>query len=174
MGASSVFDDASGSSPEEAYRKLSEDTREEHGSDFYNGQINDLNLVGEFHGNSEEFETFIDMKCNKGDVYYMTRNKAVPNTNKIKTVVHRKPAKGTRKWITEYAVTCRSRHLGASEKQDEAIEYARRNAEETKEPCIVNIRKRLVSHSPNVAIIEYKRSSKECYGSYLFGALAPD
>jgi len=177
MGGILIHGRMAGKNVEDAFERLQEKEQEERGpSDYYSGSFTHCTLLGGADDNFDELEAE-DMT--KGMVYWKEVTKAIPNTNKVKSLVVNYPHEGTRKWITEYDVRMSVGAFGhqtikSFPKQTDAIKYAREQQEENpRERYQVHITKKLVGDDTMVAEIKYKPSSRERDGEYMFKAVAP-
>jgi len=184
MGACSIVVTGKGKTMQDAYRSLVNEAKEEHGSDPYNGEINNCELSGDITHRRSDFKDegkFIDWiiedKAQKREVYGFCVKKPVSNTNQIKTVVTNFPQKGTRKWITKYIALDKweGNVVCEAESQTECIKKARAYVEQHPNIRVeVQIQKTLVGGKNKVADIEYKKASNEKLGTYTFVGWAPE
>jgi len=184
MGACSIRVYAKGKSMQDAFNNACEEARRVYGSDSYNGQINNCELIKDVtdkrskFAKEDHFEEYILGQTNKRDVYgYCTQN-PITNKNKTKSVVHNIPQKGTRKWETRYVAEARygDDYIGISEKtQTEAIKKARAYVEKNPNVSLkIVITKTLIEGEIVCAKIDYKKASNERDGSYVFVGFAPE
>lgn len=92
MGAVNVIEYKWAKSVSEAFQEVSEDARDEHGSDYYSGEINNTSLEGTVpHINELRFNTkkwhdaiddFLENNCEKGDCYYYEVSKQSAKNHK--------------------------------------------------------------------------------------------
>lgn len=186
MGACSIKVYATGTSMQDAFNNAQREAEEEYGhQQGYSGAINCCDLVrdvtNKFNNFSEEddFEEWILSHTNKRDVYGYCTNKPITNKNKVKTVVHNIPQKGTRKWETRYVAEDRNgqyNNFHISEKtQTEAIKKARAYVEKNPNARLeITITKELVEGNTTCAKIDYKKASNERNGHFVFVGFAPE
>jgi len=176
MGGIRINAVVTGKNVKEAFEKLQERDREEEGDDYYSGSFASCSLG---NGPHEDFDNLTNDKMTKGMVYWKEIKKAIPNTNKTKTLVVNYPHEGTRKWVTMYdvreSVGAFGHHtIKSFPKQADAIKYAREQQEKVpRKRYQVHITKKLVDDDTLVAEIKYKPSSRERDGEYSFTAVAP-
>jgi hypothetical protein len=184
MGAISIHVTAHGKSMRDAFKNAQAEAQEQHGSDIYNGQINNCELIKDVTNRRSDFDEddhmyeWIIGQTNKREVYGYCIQDPVTNKNKIKTVVHNIPQKGTRKWETRYVAQARygDDYIGISEKtQTEAIKKARAYVEKHPNASLkIVITKVLTEGETTCAKIDYKEASNERDGMYTFVGFAPE
>jgi hypothetical protein len=187
MGACSIVVTGHGKNMQDAYQSLVREAKDEHGSDAYNGEINNCELAGDLTHKRSDYKSesiFLDYiidKADKREVYGFCIKKPIANKNQIKTVVTNYPQKGARKFETRYVAydawiydgdpyAC-----GISEKtQGAAItaarEYVARNPNTTLK---IKVIKQLVNGEEICAEVKYKKASTEKLGTYTFAGWAP-
>lgn len=189
MGAISIQVTAHGKSMRDAFKNAQAEAQEEYGSDIYNGQINNCELIKDVTNRRSDFDEddhmyeWIIGQTSKREVYgYCTQN-PIANKNKTKTVVKNIPQKGTRKWETRYIAVAKYAHrepnnlmINISEKtQTEAIKKARAWVEKNPDYTLeIKITKVLIEGNTSCAEIRYKKASNERDGSYVFIGFAPE
>jgi len=186
MGACSISVSARGKNMRDAFNNAVQDANEEYGhQEGYSGAINNCELVGDVGKERHRFqeddhfeEWILENKASKREVYgYCTQN-PVTNNNKIKTVVHNIPQKGTRKWETRYVAQARygdSNPCINEKTQTEAIKKARAFVEKNPSAAVkVVITKILVKGGSVCASIDYKKATGERDGCYTFVGYAPE
>ena len=170
MGGIRIKIQGIGDSPEDALRKLQYKDR--------NGDFYDENTLGCHVGNEVKTTEELENTDEKGRLNYIVSQTPRGNDNKVKSKVINFPNKGTRKWITKYVVMEHTINYGKIElssdvSQTEAVKKARKIQEESPDKKLsVHIIKDLQGDT-KVAEIEYKPSSKERPGIYLFGGITP-
>lgn len=186
MGACSIRVYARGKSMQDAFNNACEEARREYGSDSYNGQINNCELIKDVtdkrskFAEEDHFEEYILGQTNKRDVYGYCTQEPITNKNKTKTVVKNIPQKGTRKWETRYIAVAKYAHrepiINISEKtQTEAIKKARAWVEKNPDYTLeIEITKVLTKGHTSCAEIQYKKASNERDGRYVFVGFAPE
>jgi len=186
MGASTFTEIGYGMSARETFRELQDDARDEYGhQQGYSGQISDTSLTKDItfkYKQAKNKEKFIDDmldEVDKRDCWVVELKAPKKNTNKVKSKVIPNPQKGTRKWETRYVIYPRSFRNGDGSfgyglTQGEAIKKARKYAEENKEEYVIHIEKHLAIGNSKVASVEYKVSTNEAKGKYLFLVCAPE
>jgi len=174
MGAVSVYVEGSGLSMNDAFEKLQREAEREHGTDSYNGEINNAELCGDwthkYTGKNLDklYDEAID-KLGKPDVIGICIRKPKQNSNKTKSVVERTPQKGARKWVTKYVGTgWEGNPICEADTLTECIKKARSHTEKTQESVIIDIIKRLDEGNYRCAKVTYKKSKTEQLGRYVF------
>jgi len=175
MGACSFVNRNSGKSMREAYDNLCQIKEDEYGhQEGYNGTISTTDgfrdVTDMYKASKKEIRAFIDEKMDglsKRQCWGICIRKPVGNDNKIKSVVTHEVLKGTRKWELKYVVYDRDNVLSAHDTKGDAVKSARAYTEKTQKRTSIEVQKR--SKSPTrVATIEYKSSTKEKDGEYVF------
>lgn len=180
MGATFFYETGRGFSMKEAYSYLVEDAISEHGHDRYNGTISttggfiDKTAQYKEHvkkgGNLDSFMRLAEEGSSKfSGCWGIELSPAVENNLKIKTQVEHVVVPGTKRWELIYQVMDSSGTViaGAATK-GEAVDLARSFTEKSKTPTQVIMTKALVSCSPLVAKITYKKDPKMKPGTYAF------
>lgn len=178
MGRNQVYVKIQGTSMREAFREAQEDAREEHGHEQgYSGEINtsmfDRDMTREYH-QAKDKSKFIDTLYERADssVCGICLKEPKTNTNKVKSKVTITPQKGAKQWETRYVVRYSwnydENEIASCKTQTEAVKKARESTEKTQKPTTITIEKVLVKGSGIIARIEYKSSTKESKGLYLF------
>lgn len=169
---------AFGKTANEAYRNAVEDAEREYGEDAYNGTISTTegfrDITNEYNKASNK-EKFINEKlegCGKRNCFAVQLVAPVANNMKTKTQVEHIVTPGTKKWVLKYVVHCNREQLKAFDTKGDAVNYAREHTEKTQETTYVLMEKVLEKGSSTVAKINYKKSSKERDGQWLFFGIA--
>lgn len=178
MGASSFVNRGKGQSMRDAYKRLCDDAKEEYGhQQGYNGTISTTSgfrdVTDEFKRSKKDLNSFIDENIDKaekwGSCLAICIDQPKSNTNKVKSKVNHIVTKGTKKWVLYFVVESRnSGTIGSKRTKGEAVAMARKHTEQTQERTYINMEKRLEGVSSRVAEVEYKQSTTEKEGSYVF------
>lgn len=182
MGACNIKVYARGKSIQDAFNNACEEAREEYGSDSYNGQINNCELIKDVTSQrnkfpeEDHFEEWILSQTNKRDVYGYCVQNSITNKNKTKTQVLSFPNKSTRKWKTVYqAKDYDDRVLVESATQTQCIKEARAYVDRHNNvKLFITVAKVLDKGQTKCAEITYKKASNERNGSYVFVGFAPE
>ncbi len=180
MGRQSFYNKVQSTSMSQAYRNACEDAAEEHGHEQgYSGQINATNgysdRTSHFKASGLSLSDYIDKYENDYDnqACGICIKEAKSNTNKIQSVVKHEVFKGTRKWELVYVVTLFSGYpIAVKDNKADAVAVARKHTESTRQRTSVHIERKLVGSNSRVATIEYKGSTNEQQGTYVFFGLA--
>jgi hypothetical protein len=140
MGMEQRWATVKGSEFGPAWRKVQAEDKEDRGDDQgYSGGLHHVSGLKEV--SKEDFEKYQEgeLHLNKGDAVYYCEREPKGNSNKIKSSVERFPNKGTRKWVTKYALYPRDidYSAGSYDKQEEAVKRAREYSE--KNHCRVDV-----------------------------------
>jgi hypothetical protein len=176
MGTSKFTVHGEGTSMKDAFQRLYDEAKEEHGNDIYNGDINTTELSGDktnaynLAKDKNKFLNELMLNIDKRDTYGICLKPPKANTNKVKTKVNVMPQKGAKKWETRFVVTesWTDNQVGYGKTQGEAIKKARAHTEKTQHNTNITIEKVLVTGKTLIAQVEYKKSTKESLGKYLF------
>ena len=158
-----------------AFKNLQDCDREDYGCNVYSGGWN--NAQGVVEVSKQEYnQSLIDgvTKHEPAKAWCMT--KPIGNNMKTKTSVTNYPAKGTRKWVTEYQVLHPQwgNVIISCYKQADAIKEARELVEKNPHWILkVQIAKVLKSEDTKVAIVNYKKSSTERDGVWEVNGTMP-
>jgi hypothetical protein len=130
MGATTAFGSARANNINQAWNRVYEECKEEYGYDPYNGTLSTCEFTKDVsyklqEMNEQKLEEWIIDNCPKREAWGYCTNRPVKNTNKIKSIVKANPQKGTRKWVTKYAVYRYSEFIKSFKTQTEAVKYAR-------------------------------------------------
>lgn len=181
MGSQFFQNSTRAKSMQEAYDNLVEDANGEYGhQEGYSGQINSSAGYRDITSDWKKSKLTIDLYIDKVSEDLSKHDGAqgicvqepVGNANKIKSVVEHSVFKGTRKWNLVYIP--RTEYPGWQGKVYDnkagAVKEAREYSEKTGESTIVKIARVLdkTSGSNIVAKINYKPSTKEAPGRYVF------
>jgi len=159
----------SGRTLQEAFKRLQEIDRQEHGNDYYSGGWNNCPSVREV--SSKSYDDTDDLSKGSGAIAKCIRQPKV-NTNTVKTTVDRFPNKGARKWVTMYVAKSsryETEHYMSikDESQAEVIRKARIHVENNpKAKLTIVIEKHLIKQEAKVAEIKYKPSTTEKDGEW--------
>jgi len=183
MGATTFRVIGSGSSVQDAFRTLCNESREEYGhQQGYSGEIHDTNLCANKTGgykNAKDKIAFLEKleyNTNKRDTNYIVLKESKVNANKIKSTVTINTNKGARKWETRYEVYGFSddRPIASEKTQGAAVKKARAYTEKNQETTHIELTKKLISGNAAIGSVRYKTSKSESMGSYLFVVCAPE
>jgi len=181
MGRQSFYNKEQSTSMSQAYRNACEDAKEEYGhQEGYSGHINVTNgysdRTSHFKASGLSINDYIDKHQDKFDneACGICIKDAKANTNKIKSVVKHEVFKGTRKWELTYVVETKwgNNQIGSKDNKADAVKIARAHTEKTREATVIRIERKLVGSNSKVAEIEYKGSTNEVQGTYVFFGLA--
>jgi hypothetical protein len=181
MGRQSFYNKVQSSSMDKAYRNACADAKDEHGHEQgYSGQINATNGYTDRTSHFKASGLSINEYMNKHENNYDNEacgiciKDAKSNTNKIKSVVKHEVFKGTRKWELTYVVETKwgDNQIGSKDNKADAVTLARKHTETTQEGTVIRIERKLVGSNSRVATIEYKGSTNEQQGTYVFFGLA--
>jgi len=184
MGGSRFFTRSSGKNMQEAYKKAYDRAEEEYGhQEGYSGQINSTHgftdLTSDYKKSKATsvtgFEDLLDQRdaIHKGNAYGVCEKEPVGNNNKIKTTVTDKVLKGTRVWKMWYVVYSSQSELGKALLKADAVKIARDYTDKTGNRSFVVVSSRSIQDA-TVAQIDYKPSSNESLGEYIFFGIAPE
>jgi hypothetical protein len=180
MGSVVFTVQARGFNVQEAYRKAMDDADDEMGhQEGYSGTINSskshrlIDRTCDFaKAKKKGFYDFAEEYASNNDeaIYFMELVKPVENKSKIKTTVEHHVEKGTKKWIQVFEISTSSGDdlLDSCATKGEALTKARTWSEKNKRKCTINIAKKLEKGSTLTATVNYKPSSKESVGLYMF------
>jgi hypothetical protein len=180
MGRQSFYNKEQASSMNQAYRNACEDANDEYGhQQGYSGQINVTDgysdRTSHFKSSGLSINDYIDKYQNSfdGNACGICIKEPKTNTNKIQSVVKHEVFKGTRKWELMYVVTIYGGdEIGSKDNKADAVALARKHTENTRQRTSIHIERRLKGSNSRVAVIEYKASTNESQGTYVFFGLA--
>jgi hypothetical protein len=180
MGRQSFYDKAQGTSMNQAYNNACEDANDEYGhQQGYSGQINATHgysdRTSHFKASGLSLSDYIDKYQNSFDseACGICIKEPKANTNKIQSVVKHEVFKGTRKWELVYVVTTLGGdEIAVKDNKADAVKVARAHTEKTRKCTDIHIERKLVGSNSRVATIEYKGSTNEQQGTYVFFGLA--
>ena len=180
MGRQSFYNKVQSSSMSQAYRNVCADADDEYGhQQGYSGQINVTNGYSDKTSHYKASGLSLTDYINKhednfdGEACGICIKEAKSNTNKIQSVVKHEVFKGTRKWELTYVVTTfGGNEIGSKDNKADAVTIARKHTESTREGTRIHIERKLVGSNSRVATIEYKGSTNEQQGTYVFFGLA--
>jgi hypothetical protein len=178
MGACSFTNTGRGKTMSEAYSNLCEDAREEYGhQDGYNGTISTTSgfrdVTSDFKRSGKSLQNFIDDNIDRaekwGSCLAICIEEPKGNTNKVKSQVKNIVTPGTKKWVLKYVVTDSSgRTIASKTTKGDAVKVAREHTEKTQARTYIDMVKVLEKGSTKVAEIEYKKSTTEKQGKFVF------
>lgn len=170
---------AFGKTVNEAYNNAVEDAETEYGQDSYNGTISTTDgledVTDKYKKSGKTMEKFIDevlSRANKRDCFAIELVKPIANDMKTKTQVEHIVKSGTKKWVLRYVVRHVDHFIGSWPTKGEALKDARKYTENNQVSTTISIEKYLEKGSNVVAKINYKKSSKERQGQWLFFGIA--
>lgn len=174
MGACSFRNSTKARNMHDAYRDLVDAANSQYGNDVYNGTISTTDgyrdVTSNFKSSGKDLSTYIDEmldKSSKRDCFGICVEEPKSNPNKIKSQVEHHVVKGTRKWDLWFIVTEWDTEIGKFKTKTEALKCARKHTETTTRRTRIHMEKR-VQGSSQVATINYKASSSEKPGKYVF------
>lgn len=178
MGRESFYNKVQSTSMNKAYNSACNDMRDENGhGQGYSGDINSCggsytDKTSHYKASGLSLNYYIN-KYESDDCIGICIKEAKTNTNKIQSVVKHEVFKGTRKWELVYVVSTgyERNELGSKDNKAEAVTLARKHTEKTHERTYINIERRLKGSRSLVAEIEYKGSTNESEGTYVFFGL---
>ena len=183
MGACSFQNTGRGKTMSNAYSNLCADAREEYGhQDGYNGTISTTSgfrdVTSEFKRSGKSLQSFIDDNIERADKWgsclAICIDEPKGNANKVKTQVKNIVTPGTKKWVLKYVVTAYGNVIASKETKGEAVKIAREHTEKTQERTYIDVAKVLEKGSTKVAEIEYKKSTTEKEGKFVFFGIAAE
>lgn len=174
MGACSFRNSTKARNMHDAYRDLVDAANSQYGNDVYNGTISTTDgyrdVTSNFKSSGKDLSTYIDEmldKSSKRDCFGICVEEPKSNPNKIKSQVEHHVVKGTRKWDLWFIVTEWDTEIGKFKTKTEALKCARKRTEATTLRTRIHMEKRVQGNS-QVATINYKQSSSEKPGKYVF------
>jgi len=179
MGASWFEITGSGRSLNSTYNAICEAATIESGDDPYNGTIsttqsfNLLDLTSKFKSSGKSLDVFISDQVevlNKRQCAAICIQPPKENTNKIKTTVNNIVTPGTKKWVLKYQVETyyEGEMIASHPDKTGAIRSARAYTEKHQKKTRIVMRKVLVDVDSTVATVDYKKSTSEQPGRYIF------
>lgn len=181
MGACSFQNTGRGRSAKDVFTRLQDSAQREYGDDIYNGTISTVpgfrDLTEEWKKSKKDLSRFIREKLDdarKYDCFAICTHQPVVNNNKIKTQVEHIVTPGTKKWILKYVVYDYDNQLGSYLTKGDAVKAARAHTEKTFKRTTISMEKKLEKGNAQVATINYKASSEEKDGQWLFFGLAAE
>jgi len=179
MGAVIVQEKISAANIQWAFKKACGYAEEEYGhQQGYSGEINSCEFVKDVTHllktmKPNQLIDYIEKNVSKREAWGFCLTPPKVNTNKVKSKVTVNPQKGTRKWETIYVAYHRGDQILSDNSQTNCIKKARAYVEKNPNTRLtIQIEKRLVSGNQNCATIEYKSSTNESDGVYIFVGLA--
>lgn len=183
MGASWFQITGSGRSLRSTYDTLTEAAILEEGNDSYNGTISTTHgvndLTAQYKRSGKKLNDFINDQVDrleKRQCAAICIEAPKENTNKIKTSVQHIVTPGTKKWVLTYEVETyfEGEVVARSSTKTEALIYARTYTEKHQRKTRIVMRKRLANVDSTVAIIDYKKSTSEKPGRWVFFGYAAE
>lgn len=186
MGANRYYVEQSGRTIKEAFATAQQDAEDEYGhQEGYSGQINMAcgvtDITDKYLKSELDLREFVEREYSKTSKHNpalaICVQKPMPNTNVVKSQVVHKVFKGTRKWVLWYAAYAdgiENKFLGKKLKKADAVVIARKYSEKTTNCAKVVLERHLEGSEKTVAEINYKPSSKECGGRWIFFGYASD
>lgn len=178
MGACTFRNTGYGQTMREAYSNLCEDALEEYGhQEGYNGTISTTSgfrdVTSDFKRSGKSLQNFIDDNIDRaekwGSCLAICIEEPKGNTNKVKSQVKNIVTHGTKKWVLKYVVTDSSgRTIASKTTKGDAVKVAREHTEKTQARTYIDMVKVLEKGSTKVAEIEYKKSTTEKQGKFIF------
>lgn len=184
MGACSFQNTGRGKTMSEAYSDLCENAKDEYGhQDGYNGTISTTNgfrdFTSDFKRSGKSLQNFIDDNIERaekwGSCLAICIDEPKGNTNKVKSQVKNIVTPGTKKWVLKFVVTDSMGNTIASKTtKGDAVKVAREHTEKTQRRTHIDMVKVLEKGSTKVAEIEYKKSTTETQGKFVFFGIAAE
>ena len=181
MGSTTFYHKRTAPNMKEAYNQLVEDAIDEYGNDPYNGTISTTNgfvdVTKKFKDSGKKLSAFIESAedvMDKRDCWGICTVEPKLNSNKIKSQVELVLQVGRRVWETRYEVQAEGRLIGSHLLQAGAIRIARDYTELTKIISHITRVNVLKEGQKYVAFVNYKPSSDERQGEYVFFGWAAD
>lgn len=175
MGSTTFYHKRTAPSMKEAYNELVEDAIDEYGNDPYNGTISTTNdfvdVTKKFKDSGKKLSAFMESAedvMDKRDCWGICTVEPKLNTNKIRSQVELIPQIGRRVWEPRYEVHAEGTLIGSHSLQAGAIKIARDYTELTKISSHVTRVNVLKEGEKDVAFVNYKPSSEERQGEYVF------
>lgn len=178
MGAQSFSVSSRGKSMSQAYDRACQDAKEEYGhQQGYSGTITTTHgysdVTAEFKRSKKDLNKFINDNIDKaekwGNCLAICMEEPKSNNNKIKTQVEHIVSKGTKKWELMFVVTSyRGETIGSKKTKGDAVKLAREYSEKHQTRTSIHMEKVLVGGGSKVADINYKASTNEKEGKYVF------
>jgi hypothetical protein len=181
MGACQFENSGRGKSAKDVFTKLQDRAEIEYGDDSYNGTISTVpgfrDITNEWKTSKKDLSRFIRERLDdarKYDCFAICTHEPVVNNNKIKTQVEHHVTPGTKKWVLKYVVYDFDNQLGSYNTKGDAVKAARAHTEKTFRRTSISMEKKLEKGNAQVATINYKASSEEKDGQWLFFGLAAE
>lgn len=160
MGAILKEDRINGKTLKSAFRSLQEIDREELGNDYYSGGWNNAQGIVEV-----DADTFNNDEPGKHEpAWALCVQKPIENTNANKSTVIDYPAKGTRKWTTQYQVKhpIHGNVCISEDKKGDAVKKAREMVSKDPDLSPLNVEiVKVLDGKTVVSEVQYKPSSRE-------------
>jgi hypothetical protein len=179
MGAVIVREKISANSIQDAFKYAYAYAEDEYGhQQGYSGAINSCEFTKDVthmlkNMKPNQLIDYIEKHVPKREAWGFWLTPPKVNTNKVKSKVTVNPQKGARKWETIYVAYHRGDQILSDSSQTNCIKKARAYVEKNPNTRLtIQIEKRLVSGNQNCATVEYKSSSNESAGVYVFVGLA--
>jgi hypothetical protein len=181
MGACQFENSGRGKSAKDVFTKLQDAAEREYGDDSYNGTISTVSgfrdLTNEWKTSKKDLNRFIRERlddANKYDCFAICTHPPVVNNNKIKSQVEHIVTPGTKKWMLKYVVYDYDNQLGSYDTKGDAVKAARAHTEKTFKRTTISMEKKLEKGNAQVATINYKSSSEEKDGQWIFFGYAAE
>ena len=181
MGACQFQNSGRGRSAKDVFTKLQDAAERVYGDDMYNGTISTVpgfrDLTDEWKKSKKDLNRFISERlddANKYDCFCICTNPPVENKNKTKSQVEHIVTPGTKKWVLKYVVYDFDNQLGSYNTKGDAVKAARAHTEKTFKRTTISMEKKLEKGNAQVATINYKASSEEKDGHYIFFGYAAE
>lgn len=177
MGASWFEITGSGRSLDTTYTAICEAATIESGDDSYNGTISTTHslddLTAQYKRSGKKLNDFIHDqvdRLSKRHCAAICIEEPKANTNKIKTTVEHIVTPGTKKWILKYEVETyyEGQIIASCTDKGSAVTMARAYTEKNQIKTRIVMKKRLANVDPTVATIDYKKSTSEKPGRWIF------
>ena len=177
MGASWFEITGSGRSLDSTYNSICESATIESGDDSYNGTISTTHgvsdITAQYKRSGKTLREYLEMqmdKLHKRDCAAICIEEPKANTNKIKTSVEHIITPGTKKWILKYEVETyfEGEVIASCTDKKSAVIMARAHTEKHQRKTRILMRKVLAGVNPTVATVDYKKSTSEKPGRWIF------
>lgn len=177
MGSQAFTTYSRGKNVNDAYNRAVEAANDEYGhQEGYSGEINSSggfrDITSEFKSSKKSLDAFINDQMEHLTKFDGARaiciDEPKQNTNKIKTQVEHIVTPGTKKWVLKYVTYSSSGKLGAYDTKGAAVMAARSYTEKNSCTTTVHMEKVLEKNNTKVAVINYKKSSDEKEGRWVF------
>lgn len=183
MGATQFIEKTRAYSMRDAYNQLVEDATFEYGSDRYNGTISTtqgfVDKTADWKKSGLDINSFIDREIENtskwGPAWGVCIAQPKENKLKIKTQVEDIVVPGTKRWeLVYFVLDNHGNKINSSPSKTESVKLARQFTEKTTQSTSVVMERVLVSCSPTVARITYKKDKNQAPGMYYFFGYAAE